>query len=406
MKKISTLCLAFCFSVVAFSQSSYSGNGGIGFGGAIGQSTLTITEDATSINFNLAKGASGTFSDEFVIYIDAINGGDATTSNYIDNSDPTRTAISGLSSGNIRSILNFPTGFQADYAIALGPINNFSGLYVLNTTGNHSYSQSAGLLPAGSTTSSNYTFSVLKANLGLSNPATFKFIGTYLMSGTSASRSNEGYGMFTTGSSTDANGNPGYSTIAATSFFTYPLSVLPVKLLSFTGSVIDSKGKLNWQVANDDEVSKYEIEKSTNGKEFTAIQTVAARRTSALQNYATEDTKLSGTNYYRLKTIDLQGLVNYSKIVQLSLGVKGQGFTIFPNPVMQTLNIKMAKLEKGQYDVNVYSAAGQLVFAKAIQYDGSGNTIQVELPGNMQRGNYNCILNSAAGKFTSSFLKQ
>ena len=405
MKKISTLFCALTISFFALAQStsSFSSNGSSGFGGAIGQSTLSITENTTTLTFTLTKGP-GNFSDAFVLYLDVISGGEISTNNYTDVSDPSRRAISGFSSGG-RALLNFPANFGADFAIAVDPTNTFAGLFSLNNAGTFTYVQSAGLSPFN-VSSSTFTFSILKANIGFgSTLASFNFLGTYLNNTTSSTyRSNEGYGTSTF--TVDANGNPGYNVTTATSYLIYPTTILPVTLLSFTGSVVDSKGKLNWQVANDDEVSKYEIQKSINGKEFTAMQTVAARRTSAAQTYYVEDANLSATNYYRIKTTDLQGLINYSKVVQLSTGVKGQGFTIFPNPVQQTLNIKMVKVEKGQYNVNVYSASGQMIFAKAIQYDGSGNTLQIELPATMLRGNYNCILSSTTSKFASSFLKQ
>ncbi|RYE19393.1 MAG: T9SS type A sorting domain-containing protein [Sphingobacteriaceae bacterium] len=385
-------------------QSSYSGNGGSGFGGAIGGSTLTITENTTTLTFTISKGAGG-FNDALVLYLDVVAGGETTTSAYTDAGDPSRTAISGLSMTGNRALLNFPPDFGADFAIAVAPSNTFAGIYALNNGGAFTFKDDAGLTPL-TTNNASYTFSITKSSIGFANTsASFRFFGTYLNSGSSTYRSNEGYGTLNF-SSVNADGNPGYNTTTATSFLTYPVQVLPVKLLSFTGSIIDSKGKLNWQVANDAEISKYEIEKSVNGKIFTVLQTVAARHTSASQAYTAEDINLSGTNYYRLKTTDLQGIIDYSKIVQLSVGVRGQGFTIFPNPVLQTLNIKMAKLEKGQYDVNVYSASGQLVLAKAIQYDGAGNTLQIELPANMQKGNYTCLLSGNTGKFTSSFLKQ
>ncbi len=407
MKRIFTLVLAFSVSLAATAQSQYLGNRGTGFGGAIGQSSLTISEDATRVYFNLVKG-TGNFNDAFVIYIDALANGYTTTSGFTDAGDPSRTAISGLSyessPGNgirKRSVLDFPNNFAADYAIVVNPSNNsYAYLFTLVNGGGHLFVEQNSLSPDNNTNNTSYSFSFIKTNISSASPFTFKFIGTYLNSGYDVFRSNEGYGI------ASAIVNPGYNTITAASFFTYPNPILPVQLLSFTGSVVDSKGKLSWQVANDREISKYEIEKSSDGRNFSALQSVAARHTTAVQSYTVEDANLTGTNYYRLKTTDLQGVVTYSKIVQLSIGVKGQGFTIFPNPVMQTLNIKMAKLEKGRYDVNVYSASGQLVFAKAIQYDGSGNTLQIELPANIQRGNYNCILNSANGKFTSSFLKQ
>jgi hypothetical protein len=418
MKKISTLFFLLVAGWSVNAQSTYVGNQANGFydgnavprvPGPVGGSQLIISETVSTIDFTFYRG-NGNLNDAFVMYIDSKNGGVPNTSTYTDETDQLRRAISGVNGSN-RSLLNFASAFQADYAVAFGTgVNSshssapyFGGLWSLDAN-TLSFISAIGLDPNNSVTSSIYHFSITKSAINFST--SFKFVITYL-NYDNAYRSNEGYGLgFNRATSSDIYGNPGYNSVSLSNYLTYPATILPVKLISFAGTIAESKAKLTWQVANDNEISKYEIEKSVDGKKFSSIQTINAQRTTAAQNYTTEDATLSGTNYYRLKTTDLQGVVSYSKIVQLSINVKGQGISIFPNPVQQTLNIKMAKLEKGQYDVKVYSAAGQLVFAKAIQYDGSGNTLQVELPSNLQSGSYNCILNNKESKFTSSFLKQ
>ncbi|MEY4118812.1 MAG: hypothetical protein RLZZ116_2140 [Planctomycetota bacterium] len=194
-------------------SQTIAGNGRSGFGGPIGGSTLDVARDGADWVFTLTKGA-GNFSDGLVLYFDTASGGFTSTSDFVDTGDYNRKAISGFSgstgTGSARSVVNFPSGFTADYAIAVAPNarSQFGGLWRLTTlpTGSgsgHEFISSVNLVPNNSTTSATYTFRIARSGLGISSGGTFKMVGTYLNPGyaadgsiasTSFFRSNEGYG--------------------------------------------------------------------------------------------------------------------------------------------------------------------------------------------------------------------
>jgi len=106
--------------------------------------------------------------------------------------------------------------------------------------------------------------------------------------------------------------------------------VLPVQLISFTAKNIDNKtSALNWQVAQEINLKKYQIERSADGLNFASIGSVAA---TALTTYSYNDAApLTGKNYYRLKITDINGSFKYSetRVVEIKSNVK---LTINPNP--------------------------------------------------------------------------
>ena len=74
--------------------TTFSGNGDTGFGGSVGNGSLTVTNDGTSINFNFTpSGSIG--GNDLVIYIDSISGGFSSTAGFNDAADGGRSAISG-----------------------------------------------------------------------------------------------------------------------------------------------------------------------------------------------------------------------------------------------------------------------------------------------------------------------
>jgi len=181
-------CLAFGASIFALCLSArtadYSGNGKSGFGGAIGQGSLTLTDDGTTVSGTVTKGAAGSFDNALVLYIDSVSGGFADTSGFADSGDGLRRAISGINGSGNTSRLTMPSGFLADYAIALGPDSseNYGGLWQLLNGGSFVFLSSVNLNPTGNASSSTYTFSFDVSQIGLSpnSGQSFRLLGTYI----------------------------------------------------------------------------------------------------------------------------------------------------------------------------------------------------------------------------------
>ncbi len=99
MKKFyATLVITLLAFTCAFSQMTYQGNGGTGFGDMIGTGSLFINFDGTNINFTLyAKADSATLgNNSVVIYIDnGLGGGFDSTGLFADVSSGLLQAISG-----------------------------------------------------------------------------------------------------------------------------------------------------------------------------------------------------------------------------------------------------------------------------------------------------------------------
>lgn len=165
--------------------TTYNGNGNTGFGGTIGNGSLTLTDNGTTLSGTVVNG-NGNFNNVFVLYIDSVSGGFSDTSGFADANDGLRRAISGFDGGANRSTMTFASGFLPDYAIALGPnpSENFGGLWSLANGGNNSlgFVSTVNLTPTGVTSSSTYTFSLNLSSLGLT-PGTgqsFGLFGTYI----------------------------------------------------------------------------------------------------------------------------------------------------------------------------------------------------------------------------------
>lgn len=140
-------------------------------------------------------------------------------------------------------------------------------------------------------------------------------------------------------------------------------STLPVSLTSFTAGLSNGVSKLSWTTTSESNNSGFEIQKSTDGQEFTAIGFVASKaaqgNSSSIINYSYEDKAASvGTQYYRLKQIDLNGDFEYSAIKSVNISLSAAEIKIYPNPVGATLSLD-APLHLRGANYKVYNLAGQ-----------------------------------------------
>jgi hypothetical protein len=227
--------IALALPVKAFANQTFPGNGDTGFGGAIGQGSLSLSDNGTTVSGNFTRGG-GNFDNVLVIYIDSVPGGFSDTSLFNDANDGLRRGISGFDGGTNRSVLTFPAGFSPDYALAIGPAGseNFGGLWGLVAGGNNSldFKQSANVSNLGNISASNYTFDFNLSNIGLTPNAgqSFTMLGTYISN--SGYRSTEAIAGNTSGT----QGWNAFTGTASTPYFTpEPGSIAFLGLAAFTG---------------------------------------------------------------------------------------------------------------------------------------------------------------------------
>lgn len=162
--------------------TNYAGNTDTGFGGAVGNGVLSVTDDHTNITVNLQRGSSGTLGNSsdvnlLVIYIDTGTGTATNTAGFADNNGDEQRAISGFDGGGNRSLLMFTNGFKPSYAIAIK--KDYMDVWNLANPTGFSYLEGAG---QGGYGSANFSLTFKCSDLGLATnvPATIKIFGTYI----------------------------------------------------------------------------------------------------------------------------------------------------------------------------------------------------------------------------------
>ncbi len=122
-------------------------------------------------------------------------------------------------------------------------------------------------------------------------------------------------------------------------------TVLPITLASFTAqSNGNNSALLKWDITSAKDFSRFEVERSSNGKDFEKISTVYFDNTRSAYSYI-DNQLLNGTYQYRLNMIDVDESQKYSDVKEVSIGGNAgaqAGITVAPNPARDYVHVKGA----------------------------------------------------------------
>lgn len=114
-----------------------------------------------------------------------------------------------------------------------------------------------------------------------------------------------------------------------------PVSVVPVKIISFTGFVNNASIDLSWKVAEQLGILSYEIQRSGNGTNFVTIGSVVANNAASAAYGYRDMQPLDGNNFYRLKIIEPQG-ASYTNVLRFDKKNNVAAF-IYPQPAINNV---------------------------------------------------------------------
>jgi uncharacterized delta-60 repeat protein len=184
---------------------------------------------------------------------------------------------------------------------------------------------------------------------------------------------------------------------------------LPLVLSQFYAQKQTSKVILQWQTASEEDVRHFVIERSSDGKAYKAIGTVAAAGNSTTtKNYMFADPSpfVPANNYYRLVMVDADGNYKYSKILIVKFdGQITSNMQLFPSYVKDVLLIQLPNGLNGNVNLMVIDMNGRVLKRTNLASDGSAVSTTMDVT-NLVSGVY--VLKAQAGNTSviSRFIKQ
>ena len=179
------------------------------------------------------------------------------------------------------------------------------------------------------------------------------------------------------------DGNASYELLAGTKngsvvCYSGGLNAVPVELTSFTASVEGRSVNLQWTASTQLNNKGFQIERKSGNADYQAVAFIKGEGTTSEQKtYTYKDQDLEEGKYtYRLKQIDLDGSVNYSNEVNVSVEMPAS-FNLsqnYPNPFNPSTTINFSLPQKSE--------------VKLIVYDILGKEVKTLINGNREAGSY------------------
>jgi hypothetical protein len=183
---------------------------------------------------------------------------------------------------------------------------------------------------------------------------------------------------------------------------------LPVKLISFEAYQVMNQYYIEWQVADEIDINKYEIMVSYDGINFNSIGEIEALNSPNSYihyDFINNQHLASKSTYYQLRITENNGLITYSNIVQLEHSNTQNGIkALYPNPTQKILNILIQGQLQTYESILITDIQGKIIqevdLSKFIDQLIKINTEE------LQKGFYNIQLVKRSGlRFHSKFIK-
>jgi len=151
---------------------------------------------------------------------------------------------------------------------------------------------------------------------------------------------------------------------------------LGLTLLGFDGTLSNKTVFLKWQTANEKNTSYFDVQRSTDAREWSPVGKVAAAGTkTTTSNYGLNDdirAVNSDNMYYRLRMVDMDGSYSYSNTLVFYPGSENTSFVkVYPTAVSKGEDVTVVFSDSyvaGQ--VAVFNSVGQLISKSNIASSG------------------------------------
>lgn len=181
---------------------------------------------------------------------------------------------------------------------------------------------------------------------------------------------------------------------AVSSSLALPESSTPLSVLFSQINIQPSKNSnyLSWNMQHEDQLVRFEIDRSSDGVNFTTIGDIAAKRNIGSTYQYTDMQVLNGLNYYRIRAVDADNKVYFSQVMKADNSIKNTSVLLAPNPGNGMVQILKSNVQQ----VTVLDMRGNKVIQGA-------NIVNSKLDlSNLASGNYVIQITDESGVVSNS----
>jgi hypothetical protein len=148
--------------------------------------------------------------------------------------------------------------------------------------------------------------------------------------------------------------------------------------------------KLQWTTSSEIGSSFFEVQHSVDGSDFYKIGIVNASGNSSLaKSYSFIDSFASvGTNYYRLKMVDINGEFKYSNVISQKQVNNASLVEVMANPFHDKLQMKIRLRQKQNVQIKLFDGTGLAVTQQILHGEAGVNMAEFRNVDALAKGIY------------------
>jgi hypothetical protein len=153
-------------------------------------------------------------------------------------------------------------------------------------------------------------------------------------------------------------------------------AALPVSLVDFNARRYGKVNNLSWNTSQEFNTSHFIVERSADGRNFSAIGQVNAAGNSSISRHYnfTDISPVKGINYYRLRVVDIDNTGKYTAI-RIVKNIGALDLSIYPNPVTNLSRVVLNSEKPGTGIISIIDAGGLQILNKQITVTTGDNII-------------------------------
>jgi hypothetical protein len=205
--------------------------------------------------------------------------------------------------------------------------------------------------------------------------------------------------------------NPNCSSISATDFTMLNVincTILPVKLISWSGQTEKNQARLKWDTEEEDNPVTYTVERSDDGVHFSTSGTVKGRYYDGNSNtYLYKDpVEIQRPTFYRLIINPELGQSYYSKVILLQPQIKNFRVQVIQNPFRDKLRINLLIPKKGKVDMKLIDISGRVIQSVSEELETGSQVQEWKMSDKLTTGLYILQVNYGNEKVNIKLLKE
>ncbi|MEO6894880.1 MAG: T9SS type A sorting domain-containing protein, partial [Ginsengibacter sp.] len=176
------------------------------------------------------------------------------------------------------------------------------------------------------------------------------------------------------------------------------LHTAPVTFTSVKANAKNNQVAVEWNVENQSSMKQYEVERSADGNKFSNVAVIDANNNLTFAYSWLDESPLQGNNYYRIRSVDLNGKIEFTSVVKAQISNISVSIKVYPNPATEAkVNLQFNNQPAGVYYTRLINPIGQVIVSKKIIHSAGSSTETIQWNQNAAKGIYNLQISQPDG---------